>query len=156
MKPSFKFLLIILAGAFALTADVLFPGLGVPVLASTAIVVSRFSDVKEINAFESKGIKAYTQIYEASSAPVLKAALLQVVNYGQLTGAMTIAPVLTNLLQWDEVIFVFEADSSQRVVTFGTGMISSGTLTVTAAKGATVRAIYDGTSLRVYAREIYA
>ena len=123
---------------------------------STAITTVRFSDAKEVNAFESKGLKAYDQVYAATSAWVPKSALVQIVSYAQLTGAMTINATLTNLLQWDEVIFIFEADSSQRIVTFGTGFVSSGTVTVTAAKGATVRAIYDGTSLRVYAREIYA
>ena len=155
MKTSMK-IFISLALIAAVVVDYFLPSSGVCMLGGTAIAITRFSDVKEINAFETKGIKAYTQIYEASSAPVLKSAFLQTISYAQLTGAMTIAPVLTNLLQGDEVIFLFEADASQRVVTFGTGMISSGTLTVTAAKGATVRAYYDGTSLRVYAREIYA
>ena len=123
---------------------------------ATAITTSRFSDAKEVNAFESKGLKAYDQAYAATSAWVAKSALVQIVSYAQLTGAMTINATLTNLLQWDEVIFIFEADSSQRIVTFGTGFLSSGTVTITAAKGATVRAIYDGTALRVYAREIYA
>lgn len=123
---------------------------------ATAIAVSRFSDVKEINAYETKGIKAYTQAYASTSAWTAKSAFLQYVSYAQLTGAMTINATLTNLNQFDEVVFIFEADSSQRIVTFGTGFLSSGTVTVTASKGATVRAIYDGTALRVYAREIYA
>ncbi len=123
---------------------------------ATAITTSRFLDSKEINAFESKGLKAYDQVFASTSAWVAKAALVQIVSYAQLTGAMTINATLTALLQWDEVIFVFEADASERIVTFGTGIKSSGTLTVTAAKGATVRCLYDGTSLRVYAREIYA
>ncbi len=123
---------------------------------ATAIAVTRFSDAKEINAFESKGLKAWSQIYESTSAPVLKSALVQVVSYAQLTGAMTINATVTNLLQWDEVILILEADASQRIVTFGTGFVSSGTVTIAASKGATIRAIFDGTNLRVYAREIYA
>ncbi len=120
------------------------------------IAVTRFSDAKEVNAFESKGLKAYAQVFASTSAWVAKPSYVQIVSYAQLTGAMTINATLTSLLQWDEVVFVFEADASQRIVTFGTGFLSSGTLTVGAAGGATVRAIYDGTALRVYAREIWA
>jgi hypothetical protein len=78
--------------------------------------------------------------------------------YAQLTGAMTInaATTIARLSQWDEVVFILEADASQRIVTFGTGFVSSGTVTVTAAKGATVRGIFDGTAIRIYSREIYA
>jgi hypothetical protein len=66
------------------------------------------------------------------------------------------ATTIANLTQWDEVVFVFEADGTQRIVTFGTSFLASGTVTIPADKGATCRGIFDGTNIRIYAREIYA
>lgn len=123
---------------------------------ATAIALTRFSDVKEINAYETKGIKSIAPVYAATSALVLVSAFRQIVSYLQLTGAMTINATTTNLLQGDVIEFWFEADSSQRIVTFGTGFISSGTVTVTAAKGATCIGTFDGTNIRIHTREIYA
>jgi len=123
---------------------------------ATAITLSRYNDPKEINALESKGLKSVQVAYASTSALTPVSAYKQIVNYAQLTGAMTINATVTNLNQWDELIFVFEADSSQRIVTFGTNFLSSGTVTVTASKGATVYAIFDGTNIRIMSREIYA
>ncbi len=126
---------------------------------ATAITWTVGSVVTDNNSFDGKGRKSVSQIYEATSIPLFaKGAVLQVFNYAQLTGAMTInaATTIANLTQGDEVLFILEADATQRVVTFGTGFVSSGTVTVTAAKGATVRGIFDGTAIRIYAREIYA
>ena len=123
---------------------------------ATAIALTRFSDVKEINAYETKGIKSTAPVYAATSALVALSGFRVIYAYAQLTGAMTINLTTTNLLQGDELEFWFEADSSQRIVTFGTGFISSGTVTVTAAKGATCKGVFDGTNVRIYAREIYA
>jgi hypothetical protein len=69
------------------------------------------------------------------------------VNVGQLTGIMTINATLTNCVINDRVIFTFSADGTGRVVTFGTNMKSSGTLTVAANKWGTAEFIYDGTNL---------
>ncbi len=121
-----------------------------------AITPTRFTAATDLNAFESKGIKAYTVIYEATSALVLKSSFEQHVCYATLTGAMTINATLTNLVQFDRVCFHFCPDGTGRVVTFGTGFISSGTLTTVASKDSTVWAIYDGTNLKVYSREIGA
>lgn len=126
---------------------------------ATTIVNTVGNNAKDINAWESKGRKSVDQVYAATSIPLFATgAAWQVFNYAQLTGAMTInaATTIANLTQWDEVVFVFEADASQRIVTFGTAFVSSGTLTITAAKGATVHCIFDGTNLRVTTREIYA
>lgn len=119
-----------------------------------AITPTRFSDVKEINAFESKGIKSYIQAYASTSAWVAVSAFEQHVCYATLTGAMTINATLTNLLQFDRVCFHFTPDSTGRVVTFGTGFVSSGTLTTVASKDSTVWAIFDGTNLKITSREI--
>ena len=126
---------------------------------ATAITSTVGAAAADNNAYESKGLKTVSQAYEATSIPLFaKGAVLQRFNYAQLTGAMTInaATTIANLTQWDEVIFIFEVDGTQRIVTFGTGFKASGTVTIPADKGATVRGIYDGTSVRIYSREIYA
>lgn len=126
---------------------------------ATAITNSVGNVASDNNAYESKGRKSVSQAYEATSIPLFATgAVLQIFNYAQLTGAMTInaATTIANLTQWDEVIFVFEVDGTQRIVTFGTGFKSSGTVTIPADKGARCRGIYDGTSICIYAREIYA
>ena len=124
---------------------------------ATAITLT--VDPADNNSFEGKGRKFVNQIYAATSIPLLaKGAALQFFSYAQLTGAMTInaATTIGNLTQGDLVIFLFEADGTERVVTFGTGFKSSGTVTVTAAKGATCLGVFDGTSVKIVAREIYA
>lgn len=115
--------------------------------------------VSDNNTFEGKGRKSVSQAYEATSIPLFaKGAAFQVFNYAQLTGAMTInaATTVSNLSQWDEGVFIFEVDGTQRIVTFGTGFVSSGTVTIPISKGATVSWIYDGTNIRIMSREIYA
>jgi hypothetical protein len=124
---------------------------------ATVSTISRFSAAADNNSFESKGIKAYSQAYAATSAWVAKGgALRQHVCYAQLTGAMTINATVTALSQFDEVVFHFGTDGTQRIVTFGTNFKSSGTVTIPANKGAIVTAVYDGTYLLVTSREIWA
>jgi hypothetical protein len=126
---------------------------------ATAITSTVGAAVVDNNTYNGKGRKTVSQAYEATSIPLFATgAVFQVFNYAQLTGAMTInaATTLANLTQWDEVLFVFEADATERIVTFGTGFKSSGTVTIPISKGARCRGIYDGTSICIYAREIYA
>ena len=126
---------------------------------ATAITNSVGNSVLDNNAYESKGRKSVSQAYEATSIPLFATgAVLQVFNYAQLTGAMTInaSTTVANLTQWDEVVFIFEADATERIVTFGTSFKASGTVTIPISKGATCRGVYDGTSVRIYSREIYA
>lgn len=126
---------------------------------ATAITSTVGNETYGNNTYESKGRKSVSQAYEATSIPLFATgAVLQIFNYEQLTGAMTInaATTLSRLTQWDEVLFVFEVDGTQRIVTFGTGFKASGTVTIPADKGARCRGIYDGTSICIYAREIYA
>jgi len=56
----------------------------------------------------------------------------------------------------DQASFTFGADGTNRVVTFGTGMKSSGTLTVVASKWGGITFQYDGTQLVALGREITA
>lgn len=126
---------------------------------ATAITPTIGNQVEDNNSFESKGRKSVSQIYAATSIPIFATgAALQHFCYEQLTGAMTInaATTVSRLSQWDEVVFWFEVDGTQRIVTFGTNFKSSGTVTIPADKGAAVRCIFDGTNLRVVSREIYA
>lgn len=115
--------------------------------------------VTDNQSFEGKGRKALTQIYEATSIPIFaKGAALQHFCYAELTGAMTInaATTLANLSQFDEIVFHFGTDGTQRIVTFGTGFLSSGTVTIPADKGAVVRAVFNGTDIVITSREIWA
>lgn len=74
----------------------------------------------------------------------------------QLTGAMTINITTTNMLVGDKTEFVFGADGTNRIVTFGTGMKTSGTMTVVASKFGGISFMYDGTELVAQGREITA
>jgi len=119
-------------------------------------VLSRYSNVLENNSFNGSGIQSFTQVFAATSALVLRAAKEQHVCYAQLTGAMTINATLTNLKQFDIVFLHFSTDGTQRIVTFGTGFISSGTLTIAASKDATAWGIFDGTNIKILGREVQA
>ncbi len=123
---------------------------------ATVTTISKFSNVAEANSFSGQGVLAYTQAYASTSAWVAKDAMLQHVCYAQLTGAMTINATVSALEQFSEVVFHFGTDGTQRVVTFGTNFLSSGTVTIPASKGAVVRAIFNGTNLVVTSREIWA
>lgn len=118
--------------------------------------LTRFSAATDNNSLEGKGAKAYTRAYAATDAWTPVSSYIQYVCYAQLTGAMTINATLTNLLQFDEVVFIFANDATQRIVTFGTGFLSSGTVTIPISTGATVRGIFDGTAIRITSREIHA
>jgi hypothetical protein len=104
--------------------------------------------------------RTITQDYQA---PVYAATLAIVptkqftcFNVGQLTGAMTVNATVTNMYIGDEVTFLLAADGTNRIVTFGTNFVSSGTVTVTASKKATVKGVFDGTAIRICSREITA
>ena len=78
------------------------------------------------------------------------------VCYAQLTGSMTINVTATGLLMFDKVVFYFSTDATQRIVTFGTGFVSSGTVTIPASEDAIVTGYFDGTNIRISSREIGA
>jgi len=103
-----------------------------------------------------QGVSVQLVAYAATSTPTLVANENNplVVSYAQLTGAMTINAVVTKLKQFQPVTFLFSTDGTQRIVTLGTGFISSGTVTIAANKNAVVDGIFDGTSIRISSREI--
>lgn len=103
-----------------------------------------------------QGAVGVSKAYAATSTLILAAPEGEDLHvcYAQLTGDMTINATMPGLLQFQKVFFHFFPDSSNRVVTFGTGFVSSGTLTTVASKDSTVMTIFDGTNLKVVAREI--
>jgi len=78
------------------------------------------------------------------------------VKLAELTGAVTINATTTNAYAGDILKFLFIADGTNRVVTFGTNMASTGTLTVTASKKATASFIFNGTTYVESGRAIEA
>ena len=74
----------------------------------------------------------------------------------QLTGAVTISASTGNAVPLDVITFLFNADSSNRAVTFSTGFSTAGTLTVTASKKASASFMFDGTSFVEVSRAITA
>ena len=114
------------------------------------------SAITQLTRFQ--GVSSVAQAYASTSAitPAAPEGNELHVCYAQLTGAMTINATLTRLLQFQPVVFHFNADTSNRVVTFGTGfevvaayMLVGATLTVPIGADAVVRTVFDGTSLRI-------
>lgn len=79
-----------------------------------------------------------------------------------LTGAATInISVATNAntgspFVGDTIKFILLTDATQRIVTFGTGTVSAGTVTIPASKGAYVDFMFNGTAWQEQSRTIYA
>jgi hypothetical protein len=84
-------------------------------------------------------------VYAATIALQLASAQT-IVKVAQLTGALTITGETTRPQIGDELCLLFNADGTNRIVTFGTGFASAGTLTVTANKQASATFCFDGTS----------
>ena len=106
---------------------------------------------------EGKGEVIQTTAYAASIEVADVAAKHHIVAPAQLTGALTLnATAVTQHLLGDEFVFHFSTDGTQRVVTFGTNILSSGTITIPANKTATARGFFNGTSICISGREISA
>lgn len=75
----------------------------------------------------------------------------------QLTGALTLnATAVTNHDEGDEFTFRFDTDGTQRIVTFGTNFLASGTVTIPANKTATCKGRFMDGKISIYSREISA
>lgn len=68
------------------------------------------------------------------------------VDFEQLTGATTITSDVDLPFAMDKMKMVFAADGTNRVVTFGTGFTSAGTITCLASKNATAEFIFSSHS----------
>ena len=104
--------------------------------------------------------RVITQDYQAvtsgATIAITPTAQFTLYNVSQLAAAATINATVTEMYIGDEVTFLFSADGTNRIVTFGTNFVSSGTVTVTASKKATVKGVFDGAAIRIVAREVTA
>ncbi len=109
-----------------------------------------------LSGTQVQGFSSQVEVFAATSTPTLVAVNGSDIHvcYAQITGAMTINATVSGLLQFQRVCFHFFSDASIRVITFGTGFASSGTLSTVASRDATVWAVFDGTTLKITSREI--
>lgn len=106
---------------------------------------------------QGRGTTTESPAYAAAIEVTDQFASRHIVTPAQLTGALTInATAVTKWIVGDEVVFHFSTDGTQRVVTFGTNILSSGTVTIPASKTATARGFFNGTSICISNREISA
>lgn len=106
---------------------------------------------------EGRGTTTESPAYSATLEVTDQFAIKHLVTPAQLTGALTLnATAVTKWIVGDEVVFHFSTDGTQRVVTFGTNFLSSGTITIPASKTATARGFFNGTSICITGREISA
>jgi hypothetical protein len=104
-----------------------------------------------------RGETTESPAYAAAIEVTDQAAKRHIVSPAQLTGALTLnATAVTKHIVGDEFVFHFSTDGTQRIVTFGTGFLSSGTVTIPANKTATARGYFNGTSICITSREISA
>jgi len=92
----------------------------------------------------------------AATIAIVPTQQINLVNPAQLTGALTINATVSNLYIGDIVRCMFSADATNRVVTFGTGFASAGTLTVVASKFGFVDFMFNGTVLQEMGRALTA
>jgi hypothetical protein len=106
---------------------------------------------------EGRGATTEQPAYAAAIEVTDQSAKEHLVKPAQLTGALTLnATAVTKHKLGDRFTFMFATDGTQRVVTFGTNILSSGTVTIPANKTATAIGWFDGTSIRISNREISA
>lgn len=78
-----------------------------------------------------------------------------VIDMQTLTGAQTLTADLTLPCSGDEMIIMFAADGTNRVVTFSTGFNTSGTITCLANKNANITFSFDGSAYAWVERSRY-
>jgi len=136
-------------------------GSGVVVPASSNSSVMTVYDGTSLRVVEVKtegrGTTTESPAYAASIEVTDQYAVRHVVTPAQLTGALTLnATAVTKAIVGDEYVFHFSTDGTQRIVTFGTNFLSSGTVTIPANKTATARGFFNGTAICITGREISA
>lgn len=85
------------------------------------------------NTFQTVTQDSLAVAYAATIA-LIPAAQRNYFEIGQLTGALTMTADTTAPFWGDTMVIQFNADGTNRVVTFSTGFATSGTLTVVASK----------------------
>ncbi len=86
----------------------------------------------------------YLQPAYAAIVTVTPSKSSNVYAVGTLTGAITVNTSTTTSKVCDEMTLILAANSTSRVATFSTNIVSTGTLGVLASKQATIRFIFDG------------
>lgn len=121
--------------------------------AAPTVAGSRDNTSRNItNEFQDKAYAATIAITTTKNRTLVRVAQLT----GALTvtcgvGSSTLPPVIG-----DRVTFLFSADGTNRVVTFSTGLQSSGTLTVTASKYGSAEFMFNGTTWVEVSRAVTA
>ena len=136
-------------------------GATITIPASLNAVVSTFFDGVALRVVdvqvEGRGETIENTAYGATLEVVDQFARHHIIAPAQLTGALTLnATAVTKWINGDQATFHFSTDGTQRVVTFGTNILSSGTITIPANKTATARGYFNGTSICITGREISA
>ncbi len=114
-----------------------------------------------VNADQGQLIALGSHAEEVTSAATLELVpqpvLKHAVKYTELAAALTLnATSVVGKLEFDELRMFFENDGTERIVTFGTNFISSGTLTIPISKSAIVTAVFIDGAYRIQSREIEA
>lgn len=111
-------------------------------------------------ANQDNTLRTVTQDYKnpvyASTIALSPSQAYTLVNFQQLTGALSVTANATNPYVGDEMDLIFAADTSNRVVTFSTGFASAGTLTVVASKYGSIKFIFNGTVWQEVSRALTA
>ncbi len=145
--------IILTSGGMLGTGVVVPAALNAPVLTVYDGTSLRVLEVKT----EGRGDTTESPAYAASIEVTDQYARSHVVTPAQLTGALTLnATNVTKAIVGDEYVFHFSTDGTQRIVTFGTNFLSSGTVTIPANKTATARGFFNGTAICITGREISA
>lgn len=64
------------------------------------------------------------------------------------------ATAVTNWAEGDEITFILTGYSSQSVITFGTNILASGTITIPIGKAAVAKGVFSAGKIRIFTREI--
>lgn len=98
--------------------------------------------------------------YASSIALTIKDRSKTIVQVAQLTGALSLTANVgsstTPPYVGDKIEFLFTSDGTNRVVTFSTGFLPTGTLTVTASKSASAVFMFNGTAWIELSRAVSA
>lgn len=107
---------------------------------------ARFLNPNEGNSFSDRGIRANATLAYAAAIAVpipTRKALRHYLDFATLTGALTVnATDVTQYEDGDELYCSFISDATGRVVTWGTNIRSTGTLTMTASQVALAKLIF--------------
>lgn len=112
---------------------------------------ARFSGAKEADNTHRAYQEDYqAPVYAATIALAIKPNAAKTLVAVALTGALTVTAnvgsATTPPYLGDRIQFLFTPDGTSRVVTFGTGFLPTGTLSVTTAKYAQASFVFNGTS----------